>query len=99
VNTFLGPAAQRASARAPARVRRGVAREGTFERFTFFDTQLIERLFRAEVLRLLMAKGLISQDIVDNLLSWRHSGWLLWRRCCCSSPWRPRGGRRGGPRA
>ncbi|MGD8329802.1 MAG: transposase [Acidobacteriota bacterium] len=52
-------------------------REGTFERFTFFDTQLIEQLFRAEVLRLLMGKGLICQDIVDNLLSWRHSGFSV----------------------
>ena len=52
-------------------------RDGVFERFTYFDTQLIERLFRAEVLRLLMGKGLISQDIVDNLLSWRHSGFSV----------------------
>jgi len=52
-------------------------REGTFERFTYFDTCLIERLFRAEVLRLLVSKGLISQDVVDNLLSWRHSGFSV----------------------
>jgi hypothetical protein len=52
-------------------------REGTFERFTFLDTSLIERLFRAEVLRLLMGKGLVSQEVVDNLLSWRHSGFSV----------------------
>ena len=52
-------------------------REGAFERFTFFDAQLIERLFRAEVLRLLMDRGLISQEVVDNLLSWRHSGFSV----------------------
>jgi len=51
--------------------------DGTSERFTFFDTQLIERLFRAEVLRLLIGKGLISQQVVDNLLSWRHSGFSV----------------------
>ncbi|MGD8818205.1 MAG: transposase [Acidobacteriota bacterium] len=51
--------------------------EGAFERFTFFDTQLIERLFRAEVLRLLMDRGLISQEVVDNLLSWRNSGFSV----------------------
>ena len=34
-------------------------RDGAFERFTFFDTHLIEQLFRAEVLRLLMGKSLI----------------------------------------
>jgi len=49
-------------------------REGTFDRFTFFDTELIERLFRAEVLRLLMGKRLICQEVVDNLLSWRAPG-------------------------
>jgi hypothetical protein len=58
--------------------RPGTARGGgTFERFTFFDAQLIERLFRAEVLRLLMDRGLISQEVVDNLLSWCHSGFSV----------------------
>ena len=52
-------------------------RDGTFERFTFFDTHLMERLFRAEVLRLLRGKGLITQEVVDNLLSWRHSGFSV----------------------
>jgi len=48
--------------------------DGTFERFPYVDVSLIERLFRAELLRVLMGKGLISQDIVEALLSWRHSG-------------------------
>ncbi len=52
-------------------------RDGTFERFTYLDTHLIERLFRAELLRLLTDKGLISQEVVDNLLSWRHSGFSV----------------------
>jgi len=34
-------------------------------------------LFRAELLRILLGKGLISQDIVENLLSWRHSGFSV----------------------
>ena len=42
-----------------------------------YDVHLIERLFRAEVLRLLTGKGLISQDVVDNLLSWPHSGFSV----------------------
>jgi len=42
-----------------------------------FDVSLIERLFRAELLRVLLGKDLISQDIVDNLLSWRHSGFSV----------------------
>jgi hypothetical protein len=53
------------------------ARDGTFERFPFFDTHLIEELFRAELLRVMVDKGLISQDVVDNLLSWRHSGFSV----------------------
>ncbi len=32
---------------------------------------------RAELLRTLLGKDLISQDIVDNLLSWRHSGFSV----------------------
>jgi hypothetical protein len=52
-------------------------RDGAFERLTYFDTDLVERLFRAEVLRLLTGKGLISQEVVDNLLSWRHSGFSV----------------------
>ncbi len=51
--------------------------DGTFQRFTHFDTSLVERLFRAELLRILLCKGLISQDIVENLLSWRHSGFSV----------------------
>jgi hypothetical protein len=37
----------------------------------------IERRFRAEVLRLLTGKGLISQEVVAKLLSWRHSGFSV----------------------
>jgi hypothetical protein len=51
--------------------------DGTFQRFTHFDASLVERLFRAELLRVLVGKGLISQDIVDNLLSWRHTGFSV----------------------
>ncbi len=51
--------------------------DGTFQRFTHFDASLVERLFRAELLRILLGKGLISQDIVENLLSWRHSGFSV----------------------
>ena len=34
----------------------------------------MEELFRAEVLRLLLKKQLISEQTVNNMLSWRHSG-------------------------
>ena len=51
--------------------------DGAFEPFPYLDAGLIEQLFGAELLRVLMDKGLISQDIVDNLLSWRHSGFSV----------------------
>ena len=51
--------------------------DGTFERFPCFDVSLIERIFRAELLRMLLGKDLICQDVVDNLLSWRHSGFSV----------------------
>ncbi len=41
--------------------------DGAFEPFPYLDAGLIEQLFRAELLRVLMDKGLISQDVVDNL--------------------------------
>jgi hypothetical protein len=40
----------------------------------WFHSQHVERLFRAEVLRMLLGKELISEAVVDNLLPWRHSG-------------------------
>ena len=35
------------------------------------------RLFRAEVLRLLVARGKISGELVGNLLTWRHGGFSV----------------------
>ena len=34
----------------------------------------LSRLFRHKVLRMLLKQGAIDQDIVDNMLSWRHIG-------------------------
>ena len=48
--------------------------DGTFRPLGWFDSQHVERLFRAEVLRMLLSRELITEAIVDNLLSWRHSG-------------------------
>jgi len=52
----------------------GFLPDGTFRPLAGFDSQHIERLFCAEVLRVLLAKELVTETIVDNLLSWRHSG-------------------------
>nr|NIW37707.1 hypothetical protein [Gemmatimonadota bacterium] len=51
--------------------------DGSFERLPYPDSRQLERLFRAELLRLLLGRGLISQEIIDNLLSWRHSGFSV----------------------
>ncbi len=50
--------------------------DGTFRHLLYFDAEKVERLFRAEVLRMLLEKGRIDADTVDNMLSWPHSG--LW---------------------
>jgi hypothetical protein len=48
--------------------------DGTFRPLVWFDARHVERLFRAEVLRMLLEKELVTEAIVDNLLSWQHSG-------------------------
>ena len=52
----------------------GFSANGTFRPLAWFDSRHLERLFRAEVLRMLLGKELVTEAIVDNLLSWRHSG-------------------------
>ena len=52
----------------------GFTPDGTFRPLVWFHSQHVERLFRAEVLRMLLGKELISEAVVDNLLSWSHSG-------------------------
>ncbi|HNU83997.1 MAG TPA: transposase [Thermoanaerobaculia bacterium] len=51
--------------------------DGTFRHLLAFDSSAIEKLFRAEVLRLLDARSKISEEVVANLLSWRHSGFSV----------------------
>ncbi|MEE8278962.1 MAG: transposase, partial [Thermoanaerobaculia bacterium] len=55
----------------------GFGPAGIFRPLTLFHSQHVERLFRAEVLWMLLDKELITQAIVDNLLSWRHSGFSV----------------------
>ncbi len=51
--------------------------DGTFRHLLAFDSSSVEKLFRAEVLRLLVARGKIARDVVENLLTWRHSGFSV----------------------
>ena len=46
--------------------------DGTFRHLLAFDSVQVEKLFRAEVLRLLVARGKIPEEVVENLLTWRH---------------------------
>jgi len=55
----------------------GFTPDGTFRPLAWFHSQHVERLFRAEVLRMLLGKELITEAIVENLLSWRHSGFSV----------------------
>jgi len=52
----------------------GFRPDGTFRPLAWFDSRHVERLFRAEGLRRLLDMELITAAVVDNLLSWRHSG-------------------------
>jgi hypothetical protein len=51
--------------------------DGTFRHLLYFDSKKVERLFRAEVLRMLLDKGLIDAATVENILSWSHSGFSI----------------------
>jgi hypothetical protein len=52
----------------------GFTPDGAFRPLVWFDSRHVERLFRAELLRMLLDKELVTEAVVDNLLSWRHSG-------------------------
>jgi hypothetical protein len=39
-----------------------------------FETKQLEEIFRHNVFKMLLSKGKITQDLVNMLMSWRHSG-------------------------
>jgi hypothetical protein len=51
--------------------------DGTFRHLLYFDSGTVEELFRAQVLRLLLKKQLITEQTVNNMLSWRNSGFSV----------------------
>jgi len=55
----------------------GFRPDGSFRHLPRFNSRHLERLFQAEVLRMLMDKGLIAEETVRNLLTWRHSGFSV----------------------
>jgi hypothetical protein len=55
----------------------GFLPDGSFRHLLWVDGEALERLWRAEVLRLLVARGKIGEEVVESLLSWRHSGFSV----------------------
>ena len=55
----------------------GFRPNGSFRQLPRFNSRHLERLFQAEVLRMLVNKGLIGEETVRNLLAWRHSGFSV----------------------
>ncbi len=51
--------------------------DGSFRHLLYFDTEHIQRLFKAEVFRLLLVRGKISQETVDAMMQWPHSGFSV----------------------
>jgi len=42
------------------------------------DAQALEKLFQHNVFKMLLSKGKITQELVDMLMSWRHSGFNVY---------------------
>ncbi len=51
--------------------------DGSFRHLLYFDNQHVLRLFRAEVFRLLVGRGKISLETVEEMLRWPHSGFSV----------------------
>jgi hypothetical protein len=47
---------------------------GMFRVAPRFETKHLEEIFRHKVFKMLLSKGIITRDLVNMLLSWRHSG-------------------------
>jgi len=48
--------------------------QGMFRVAPRFETKQLELIFRHNVFKMLLSKGKITQDLVNMLMSWRHSG-------------------------
>ena len=55
-----------------ALVPAGILKDGVFHELTRISSPVIAGLFRARLLKVLLDEGVISQQIVDLLLSWNH---------------------------
>ena len=48
--------------------------DGEFEPAPAIDAKTVRELFEAKVFSMLREKGLVSQEIVDKIRSWKHTG-------------------------
>jgi len=51
---------------------------GVFHQLTEIDIDKLHHRFQQNVLNALLKHELISQDVVDNMMSWGHSGFNVW---------------------
>jgi hypothetical protein len=55
-----------------------VYKNGTFHQLTEIDIEKFHNHFQQNVFNALLKQDLITQDVVDNMLSWEHSGFNVW---------------------
>ena len=48
--------------------------QGMFRVAPRFETKDLEKIFRHKVFKMMLSKGKITQELVDMLMTWRHSG-------------------------
>ena len=48
--------------------------QGMFRVAPRFDTRDLEKIFRHKVFKMMLSKGKITEELVDRLMTWRHSG-------------------------
>jgi hypothetical protein len=53
--------------------------EGMLRVAPHFHKKPLEEIFRHKVFKMLISKGKITQDLVGMLMSWRHSGFNVFR--------------------
>ena len=55
-------------------------RAGIFHRLRRLDDARLAEIFAREVLALLVSKGLLSPELAERILSWRHTGFNVHSR-------------------
>lgn len=59
-----------------------VDENGSFQQLTEIDLKKLHDSFQQNVFNALLKQELVTQDVVDNMLSWEHSGFNVW----CGEP-------------